>query len=55
MVQDIIVYAIVAAAVVYTVSRLLTFFRRRKGCGCGCGCGCGGCGTNAAKAKKEEK
>ena len=43
MVQEIIVYIIVALCVLYTIKHFLSFFRKGKKGGSKCDCGCGGC------------
>ena len=45
MVQEIVVYALIAAAVAYAAHRAVRRWRRRneRQCDCGCGGSCAGC------------
>ena len=43
MVQEIIVYIIVAACFAYVIKHFFSFFKKRKDGKSGCGCGCSGC------------
>ncbi len=53
MIQDVIVYLLIAAAVAFVVYRAVRRYRHRNDAHCDCGCGCGqscaNCGKNEMK------